>query len=249
MVGVTKTGFAVIGGSRSLGTNHATSDIDLLIVSGSQRKIENKDGYNIIYWPADQFISAFSNAENGYSHIYQFLYPEDFLSTGELTDWVKSNRDSIIAENRDVLYHTISSYFFAIESKLTIYYKIAIKRVVYIMCYGKMICSYADGINLSDCFCAKGEWRNTLLKALNNRLTYDEVASIVSELHEKIQSVSSFFEPTASKSVTNELKERFLTSEFMNYNELKEGGLIPMGAALPLTDAETAVKILLGETD
>lgn len=224
-----KTGFAVIGGSRSLGTNHAMSDIDLLIVSGSQRKIENKDGYNVIHWPPDQFISALSNAENGYSHIYQFLYPEEFLSTGELTDWVKSNRDSIIAENKDVLYHTISSYFFDVESKLTIYYKIAIKRVVYIMCYGKMLCSYADGVNLSDCFCAKDEWRNTLLKALSNRLTYDEVASIVSDLHEKIQSVSSFFEPTASKNVTDELKDRFLTSEFMNYDELKEGGLIPMG--------------------
>ena len=249
MAGLTKTGFAVIGGSRSLGTNHATSDIDLLIVSGSQRKIENKDGYNIIYWSADQFISALSNADNGYSHIYQFLYPEDFLSTGELTDWVKSNRDSIIAENRDVLYHTISSYFFDVESKLAIYYKIAIKRVVYTMCYGKMLCSYAEGMNLSDCFCAKDEWRSTLLKALDNRLTYDEVASIVSELHEKIQSISSFFEPIASKSVTNELKDKFLTFEFMDYDELKEEGLIPIGAELLLTDAETAVKILLGETD
>lgn len=249
MVGLTKKGFAVIGGSRSLGTNRAISDIDLLIVSGSQRKIENKDGYNIIYWPADQFISALLNTENGYSHIYQFLYPEKFLSNGELTDWVKQNRDSIIAENRDVLYHTISSYFFDVESKLAIYYKIAIKRVVYIMCYGKMLCSYADGMNLSDCFCAKDEWRNTLLKALDNRLTYDEVASIVSELHEKIQSASQFFEPTASKSVTNELKDKFSTSEFMDYDELKEEGLVPISAELLLTDAETAVKILLGETD
>lgn len=229
MAGLTKTGFVVIGGSRSLGTNHTMSDTDLLIVSGNQRKIENKDGYNIICWPADQFISALTTAENGYSHIYQFLYPEEFLSTGELTDWVKLNRDNIIAENKDVLYHTVSSYFFNVESKLDIYYKVAIKRVAYIMCYGKMLCSYADGINLSDCFYAKDEWRNTLLKALNNRLTYDEVASIVSELHAKIESTASFFEPVVSKSTTDELKDRFLTSELMNYDELKEGGLIPMG--------------------
>lgn len=226
MDGRTKTSFAVVGGSRSLGINHTTSDTDLLIVSGDRRYIENVDGYNIIYWSAKQFINALTNADNGYLHIYQYLYPEEFVSTGEITDWIKLHRDEVILENRDVLYRTLRAYFLDIEGKLELYYKIAIKRVTYMLCYGQMLCSYAKGLSLSDCFRAQDAWRNTLLRVMNRQLSYTELTSLVSKMHEEIENNKLKFEPVSSKAVTDEMKNLFLDSEFMSYAELKEVGMI-----------------------
>lgn len=226
MDGRTKTSFAVIGGSRSLGINHITSDTDLLIVCGDTRHIENVDGYNVIYWPAKQLMSALTSADNGYSHIYQFLYPETFLSAGEATSWVKLHRDEVLAENRDVFYRTLRAHFLNIESKLDVYYKIAVKRVVYMLCYGQMLCSYASGLSLGNCFCARGEWRDTLLRVMNRQMPFEELVALTSKLHEEIESSKLKFEPTESKSITAEMQSLFLDSEFMSYEELRDAGYI-----------------------
>lgn len=224
MAGQTKLSFAVIGGSRSLGISRMTSDTDLLIIHGNARHIENVDGYNVIYWPAEQFVRTLTSADSGYSHIYQFLYPETFLSTGEATSWIKLNRDRILAENRDVLYRTLRAHFLNIESKLDVYYRIAVKRVVYMLCYGQMLCSYANGSSLSSCFRARGEWRDTLLRVMSRQMSFEELVALTSKLHEEIERSKPKFEPVESKTTTARMQSLFLDSEFMSYEELRDAG-------------------------
>ena len=226
MAGATKLSLAVVGGSRSLGVSRATSDTDLLFVHGSVRRIENVDGYNVIYWPADQFVSTLTGVDNGYSHIYQFLYPETFLSVGEATSWIQLHRDEILAENRDVFYRTLRAHFLNIESKLDVYYRIAVKRVVYMLCYGQMLCSYANGLSLSNCFCARGEWRDTLLRVMNRQMPFEELVALTSKLHEEIERSKFKFEPVESKTATARMQNLFLNSEFMSYEELRDAGYI-----------------------
>lgn len=226
MAGQTKSIFAVIGGSRSLGISRATSDTDLLIIHGNVRRIDNVDGYNVIYWPAEQFVSTLTGVANGYSHIYQFLYPETFLSAGEVTSWIKLHRDELLMENRDVFYRTLRAHFLNIESKLDVYYRIAVKRVVYMLCYGQMLCSYANGLSLSNCFCARGEWRDTLLRVMNRQMPFEELVVLTSKLHEEIERSKFKFEPVESKSATVKMQSLFLNSEFMSYEELRDAGHI-----------------------
>lgn len=226
MAGYTKSIFAVVGGSRSLGISRATSDTDLLIIHGNVRRIDNVDGYNVIYWPAEQFVSTLTGVANGYSHIYQFLYPETFLSAGEVTNWIKLHRDELLMENRDVFYRTLRAHFLNIESKLDVYYRIAVKRVVYMLCYGQVLCSYANGLSLSSCFRARGEWRDTLLRIMNRQMPFEELVVLTSKLHEEIERSKFKFEPVESKSATVKMQSLFLNSEFMSYEELRDAGHI-----------------------
>lgn len=226
MVGQTKSIFAVVGGSRSLGISRATSDTDLLIIHGNVRRIDNIDGYNVIYWPAEQFVSTLTGVDNGYSHIYQFLYPETFLSAGEVTSWIKLHRDELLTENRDVFYRTLRAHFLNIESKLDVYYRIAVKRVVYMLCYGQVLCSYANGLSLSSCFQARGEWRDTLLRVMSQKMSFEELVALTSKLHKDIERSELKFEPVESKPITTKMQNLFLDSEFMSYEEMRDAGYI-----------------------
>ena len=75
--------FAGIGGSRCLGIEREGSDIDLLIISNYPKyKIRMKGSYNTLYREPQDFFNQITSLDAGYIHIYQYLYPYQFMTDG-----------------------------------------------------------------------------------------------------------------------------------------------------------------------
>lgn len=210
--------FAAIGGSRSLGTETTASDIDLIIVASvPDYQLRMKGGYNTLYKsPVDLYEMLTSSARN-YIHIFQFLYPEKFMTDNEFTDWIIKNRDELFVENKKVLYDDACSFLKNVQQNLDAYYKVATKRLSNALAYGKIVEQYAAGVSMKDCFKATGDWRDMLLKIRNNQIPYETVKELIEiTLSNVVDIQSNMVEPT-NKPKTTELNKMLDSTYFEDY--------------------------------
>lgn len=210
--------FAVIGGSRALGIEHERSDIDLLIIAYNFNKnIRCKAGYNTLYKSSDEFYSTITSIANGYIHAMQWLYPSEFVTDNEFTDWIKQNRDALTEENKYAIYSAVVRYANTAKDKFRIYYKIARKRVLYALCYGEMCRKYADGIAMADCVKATGEWREWLGNVRTSNVSQDETYDKLCEICAALDEILANTADSVEKPVTAEFKEIIDSTKFDNY--------------------------------
>ena len=210
--------FAAIGGSRSLGIETTTSDTDLIIVaSAPDYKLRMKGGYNTLYKSPVDFYEMLTSSARNYIHIFQFLYPEKFMTDNEFTDWIIKNRDELFAENKKVLYDDAGSFLKISNKNLDAYYKVATKRLSNALAYGKIVEQYAAGVSMKDCFKATGDWRDMLLKIRNKQIPYETVKELIETTLSNVVDVQNdTIEPT-NKPKTTELKEILDLTYFKDY--------------------------------
>lgn len=210
--------FAAIGGSRALGVEHERSDIDLLIIACNFNKnIRCKAGYNTLYESPDEFYGTITSIANGYIHAMQWLYPSEFVTDNEFTDWIKQNRDALVEENKYAIYSAVARYANTAKDKFRIYYKIARKRVLYALCYGEMCRKYADDIAMADCVKATGEWRQWLENVRTGNISKDEVYNKLCVICAALDEILTNTADAAEKPVTAEFKEIIDNIKFDNY--------------------------------
>lgn len=210
--------FAVIGGSRALGIEHEQSDIDLLIVANIfDEDVRCRAGYNTLYKSPNEFYSIITSTDNGYIHAIQLLYPSEFVTDNEFTDWIKQNRDALVAENKCAIYSAVARYANTVKEKFHIYYKIARKRVLYALCYGEMCRKYASGIAMVDCVRATGEWREWLGNVRAGDISQDEIYDRLCEICAALDEILTNTADAAEKPVTAEFKEIIDNIKFDNY--------------------------------
>lgn len=210
--------FAVIGGSRALWVEHERSDIDLLIIANNFNKdVRCKAGYNTLYESPDEFYNTITSKDNGYIHAMQWLYPQEFVTDNEFTDWIKQNRDALTEENKYAIYSTVAKYINTVKEKFCVYYKIARKRVLYALCYGEMCIKYASGIAMIDCIKATGEWREWLENIRTGDISQDEIYDRLCEICAALDDILANTADATEKPVTVEFKEIIDNVKFDNY--------------------------------
>ena len=210
--------FAAIGGSRALGVEHERSDIDLLIIASNfNRDIRCKAGYNTLYESTDEFYNTITSIDNGYIHAMQWLYPQEFVTDNEFTDWIKQNRDALTEENKFTTYSRVARYANTVKEKFRVYYKIARKRVLYALCYGEMCRKYASGIKMVDCIKATGEWRKWLGNVRTGDISQDEAYDRLCEIYVALDDILTNTADATEKPVTAEFKEIIDNIKFDNY--------------------------------
>lgn len=212
------TTFAAIGGSRSLGMETVRSDTDLIIVASTpDYSLRMKGCYNTLYKSPNDFYEMLTLPARNYIHIFQFLYPENFVTDNAFTDWIVSNRDALMDENKVVFYSDALHFLEDAQQHLTGYFKVAGKRVSHAIAYGKIAEAYSSGRSMSDCFKATGAWRETLLKIRMKELPYEVVQGLVAQaLSTVTQLCERTVEPT-QKPNTTQLKEMLDTTYFEDY--------------------------------
>lgn len=210
--------FAVIGGSRALWVEHERSDIDLLIIANNFNKdVRCKAGYNTLYESPDEFYNTITSKDNGYIHAMQWLYPQEFITDNEFTDWIKQNRDALTEENKYAIYSTVAKYINTVKEKFCVYYKIARKRVLYALCYGEMCIKYASGIAMINCIKATGEWREWLENIRTGDISQDEIYDRLCEICAALDDILANTADATEKPVTVEFKEIIDNVKFDNY--------------------------------
>lgn len=212
------TEFAAIGGSRSLGIEKTSSDIDLIIVANEpDYQLRMKGGFNTLYKSPNDFYEMLTSSARNYIHIFQFLYPEKFMTDNEFTDWIIKNRDELFAENKKVLYDDACSFLKTSNKNLDAYYKVATKRLSNALAYGKIVEQYAAGVPEKDCFKATGDWRDILLKIRDKQIPYETAKELIETMLSNVIDIqSNTVEPT-NKPKTTELKEILNLTYFKDY--------------------------------
>lgn len=212
------TEFAAIGGSRSLGTEMISSDIDLIIVASEpDYQLRMKGGYNTLYKSPIDFYEMLTLPSRNYVHIFQFLYPEKFMTDNEFTDWIVANRDVLMDENKATLYADTRRFLENAQQNLEAYHKVAVKRISNALAYGKIVERYSSGVAMADCFKATGDWRDTLLKIRNKQIVYEDVKELVDKALTTVVNIQSKTVELTSKSKTIELKEILDSIYFEDY--------------------------------
>jgi hypothetical protein len=210
--------FAAIGGSRALGIEHERSDIDLLIIADDFNKdIRCKAWCNTLYKFPDEFYNAITSIANGYIYAMQWLYPQEFVTDNEFTDWIKQSRDALVEENKYAIYSAVVRYANTVKEKFHIYYKIARKRVLYALCYGEICRKYSSGIRMVDCVKATGEWREWIENVRTGNVSQDEVYDKLCEICVALDEILDNTVDAAEKPVTAEFKEIIDNIKFDNY--------------------------------
>ena len=194
--------FAVIGGSRCLGTEQDRSDTDL---------------YNTIYRESQNFFNQLTSLDDGYIHMYQFLYPYKFMTDGYFTRWIIANRDGFVLENRRAMFNTIYRYVEYVYNNFEIFFKIAKKRVVYALCYGEILHQYLNGAILTDCMRASGEWRETLCSVFKRDVSYDDTFGLLNNIKSEIVLFDNSVKEIANKPITKELQTIINNTIFDDY--------------------------------
>ncbi len=210
--------FAVIGGSRCLGTEQDRSDTDLLIISNYPKyQMRTKGQYNTIYRESQNFFNQLTSLDDGYIHMYQFLYPYKFMTDGYFTRWIIANRDGFVLENRRAMFNTIYRYVEYVYNNFEIFFKIAKKRVVYALCYGEILHQYLNGAILTDCMRASGEWRETLCSVFKRDVSYDDTFGLLNNIKSEIVLFDNSVKEIANKPITKELQTIINNTIFDDY--------------------------------
>lgn len=210
--------FAAIGGSRSLGTETTASDIDLIIVaSAPDYQLRMKGGYNTLYKSPTDFYEMLTSSARNYIHIFQFLYPEKFMTDNEFTDWIIKNRDELFAENKTVLYDDSFNFLKNAQQNLIAYYKVATKKLSSALAYGKIAEQYFAGVPMTDCFKATGDWRDILLKIRNKQMPYEDVKELVDTISSNVVDIKNKTHRLTNKPKTTELKKMLDSTYFEDY--------------------------------
>ena len=212
------TTFAAIGGSRSLGMETVRSDTDLIIMASTpDYSLRMKGCYNTLYKSPNDFYEMLTLPARNYIHVFQFLYPERFMTDNEFTNWIAVNRDALMDENKVVFYSDALHFLEDVQQHLPGYFKVAGKRISHAVAYGKISIAYASGCSMSDCFKATGDWREALLKIRNKELSYEVVQGLVEqELSAVTRLCERTVEPT-QKPNTTQLKEMLDATYFEDY--------------------------------
>lgn len=212
-----------IGGSRSYNLQTPSSDVDLLIMANNDWtvKVENKDGYNILYLTPDNFYARILG-DIEYPHIWQFLYPQVFTSENEIVDYIVQNRDSIILSNPPYLYRSFSNYFHAGTSRMEDFYLVARKRICYGLLYASILYNYAHGLEFAKCIRPDGDWHDTLLGIRTKNVSLKECIELKDEYKRKIESVEKFYDKPTDVKVLRNLNDVICSYSYMTYDEIKE---------------------------
>ena len=210
--------FAGIGGSRCLGIEREGSDIDLLIISNYPKyKIRMKGSYNTLYREPQDFFNQLTSLDAGYIHIYQYLYPYQFMTDGYFTQWIINNRDELVSENRRAMFNTIYRYVEYVYNNFDIFFKIARKRVVYALCYGETLYQYLNNVSLTDCMRASGKWQETLRSVFKRDVSYDDTFGLLNNIRSEIATFDDSVKEIADKPITQELQMIINNTIFDDY--------------------------------
>lgn len=209
---------AGIGGSRCLGIEREVSDIDLLIVSNYPKyQMRIKGGYNTLYREPQDLFNQVTSLDAGYIHIYQYLYPHQFMTDGYFTQWIIDNRDKLVLENRRAMFNTIYRYVEYVYNNFDIFFKIARKRVVYALCYGEILHQYLNGATLTDCMRASGKWRETLCGVFKRDAPYDDTFELLNNIRSQIALFDNSVKEITDKPITQELQTIINNTIFDDY--------------------------------
>lgn len=212
------TEFAAIGGSRSLGIEEITSDTDLIIVANNpDYQLRMKGGFNTLYKSPTDFYEMLTLSSRNYIHIFQFLYPERFMTDNEFTDWIIKNRDELFAENKKVLYDDTCNFLKNTQQNLDAYYKVAAKKISHALAYGKIAEQYSSGVLAKDCFKATDNLRDILLKIRNKQIPYEDVKKLVNTTLLNIINIQEKTAEPILKPKSIELKEILDSTYFEDY--------------------------------
>ena len=201
-----------------MGMETVRSDTDLIIMASTpDYSLRMKGCYNTLYKSPNDFYEMLTLPARNYIHVFQFLYPERFMTDNEFTNWIAVNRDALMDENKVVFYSDALHFLEDAQQHLTGYFKVAGKRVSHAIAYGKIAEAYSSGRSMSDCFKATGDWRETLLKIRNKALPYEVVQGLVEqELSTATQLCEQTADP-AQKPKTAQLKEMLDATFFEDY--------------------------------
>lgn len=214
---------ACICGSRTFNLQTPSSDVDIVIVTNDDWavRVENKDGFNILYntkqllW--DRFVG---NIE--YVHIWQFLYPERWCSNNEVVDYIIANRDGLVKANLPYIYRSFGHYFASCAQNMSGYYMVAKKRICYGLLYASVLYNYANGVPFAQCVRPDGEWHDMLLGIRTGNVAFDHCVELVDEYATKIASVSKFYDVPTDMDKLLEFKGVIDSHDYIPYEQIKE---------------------------
>lgn len=218
---------ACICGSRSYNLQTPSSDIDLVIFANNDwtTKVENKDGYNILYnTPITFWDRLVGNIEH--AHIWQFLYPEKFLSNNSIVDYILQNRDELVEANLPYIYRSFSNCFNGYMRNMESFYLVAKKRLAYGLLYASVLYNYANGLEFAKCWRPEGEWHNILLGIRTGDTPFEQCVELKNEYANKIKEVEKFYDVPTNMNKLLEFKDILDSHDYMVYDEIKEKKVI-----------------------
>lgn len=214
---------ACICGSRSYNLQTPSSDVDLVIVANNDwtTKVENKDGYNILYNTPITFWDRFiGNIE--YAHIWQFFYPKHFISDNDVVDYILQNRDELVEANLPYIYRSFSNCFNGYMRNMESFYLVAKKRLAYGLLYASTLYNYANGLEFAKCLRPEGEWHNILLGIRTGDTSFKQCIELKNEYVDKIKEVEKFYDVPTNMNKLLEFKDILDFHDYMVYDEIKE---------------------------
>lgn len=214
---------ACICGSRTFNLQTPSSDIDLIIVANNDWpiKVENKDGYNILYRTPVCFWDRFVG-DIEYAHIWQFFYPEQWRSSNDVVDYIIANRDELVKANLPYIYRSFSHYFAGCTQNMSGYYLVAKKRICYGLLYASMLYNYANGMPFAQCMRPDGEWHDVLLGIRTGDTSFERCVELVDKYAHKIESVAKFYDAPTNMDKLLEFKHVLDSHTYMTYDQIKE---------------------------
>lgn len=215
------TNLSCIGGSRAHNLQIEGSDIDLLVMvnEGQKIKMENKDGYNILYNTPSKFLNRLEGIEE-YCHIWQFLYPQNFIENNFLVEYIKENREKITRANLPHIYKSFTNYFYNCISNMESFYKVRKKSISYSFLYASALYKYANGESFDKCLRPGGQQHDFLLGIRTGEISFEECKVLKENYTQKIKSVENFYKYFDCRDTFEEFKKIIESQDYMSYEDI-----------------------------
>lgn len=203
--------YKAIVGSRSHGIEIPESDLDISIVkvSNTLYKTTIHDNINNLISSESKFISdMFSPYPNWY--FSQYLFPKEFIDNNALTDYIKSNREAIMFERRDVLYNVLIRNASASATFFNQLYDKRPKRAAYSILFYSILANYADGMPFAQAHKPDGELHDFLVNIRLGQIPVEEALARKELERLRVEKAKNFYLENQSKKILNEFEQVIL---------------------------------------
>ena len=210
-----------ICGSRAYNLQTKESDTDLVIIAneGWQKKVDNKDGYNILYNTPTLLWERLIGIKE-YAHIWQFFYPLCFTECNFLTEYINENREKIVRASLPYIYKSFSNYFENCLGNIEGLYVVRRKCICYAFLYASVLYNYANGMSFDKCLCPEAEWHNILIGIREENVCLEQCLELKEKYAKKIRDVELYFRYPENKGILEEFKKIIESQDYMSYEDI-----------------------------
>ncbi len=185
--------FSALVGSRCFGMELPDSDIDIVCVGDDGNNRIHSGAYHYIRRTEQELVESLT-LQTRYHDGLQWMFPAEFLTNGELTDYIVQHREELIRGGLASVWRRLWANAEGLSLHTEHYYNAFPKRIAYSTMRFDTLARYAAGCSFQEAFRPEPQLRELLLAIRKREMPMEEALDLNKDARQRAEMARSYYD-------------------------------------------------------